>query len=290
MKFASKMVITKIIGGLGNQMFQYAAGRSLALHHNTDLLLDISSFNRDDLRNFELSVFKNNFAIAKPDKIKEITDRSFAGKVRDKFLPARFRKIYKEPFFHYDKNFFKAAPNAYIKGYWQSEKYFAHVGTAIRNDLAIKPELIEGVKHFGQHLITAPSVGVHIRRTDYTSAHTKQYHGIIEKDYYTKAIELMSAKQNNARFYFFSDNINWVKENFNIAGATFVSNEITKNHIEDLYLMSQCSHNIIANSSFSWWGAWLNNNPDKIVIAPKKWFNKGPKDTYDLYPDNWIIL
>ena len=97
-------------------------------------------------------------------------------------------------------------------------------------------------------------------------------------------------KHSDARFYFFSDNIEWVKENFKLPGVVYVSNEFTKNHIEDLYLMSQCRHNIIANSSFSWWGAWLNDHPDKTVIAPKKWFHKGPKDTFDLYPDSWIVI
>ena len=94
----------------------------------------------------------------------------------------------------------------------------------------------------------------------------------------------------NPIFYFFSDDIDWVKENLQMPEATFVSNSITKNHFEDLYLMSQCKHNIIANSSFSWWGAWLNDNPAKIVIAPKKWFNTGPKDTQDLIPGSWLQL
>lgn len=284
------MVICKISGGLGNQLFQYAAGKSLALRRNTELLLDTSYFKEDGLRNFELDSFNINLKIADRDLVKNFIIRSVAGKIRDRILPIKFRKVYKEPFFHFDKNFFNADSDVYLKGYWQSEKYFNPVKETIKTDLAIKPGIIERVKPFGDELASSASVAVHIRRADYTKEVHKEYHGILEKDYYHSAIQLIIKKTKDARFYFFSDSIKWVKENLGMPGAVYVSGEITKNHLEDLYLMSQCNHNIIANSSFSWWGAWLNSNPGKIVIAPKNWFNKGPKDTYDLYPDDWIIL
>jgi hypothetical protein len=284
------MIISKIAGGLGNQLFQYAAGRSLALHHNSELLLDTSYFNENDLRNFDLGSFNVNMKIADPGLVKNFINRSFADKIRDKFFPVHFKKVYKEPFFHFDKRFFNTAPNVYLKGYWQSEKYFATIKEIIKTDLAINPGIVKKVRAFGDELANTTSVAVHIRRADYTSEVSGEYHGIPDKNYYQKAIQLVKEKNKNARFYFFSDNINWVKENMQIPDAVYVSDEITKTHLEDLYLMSQCRHNIIANSSFSWWGAWLNNNPGKIVIAPKNWFNKGPKDTYDLYPDGWIII
>jgi hypothetical protein len=284
------MVISRISGGLGNQLFQYAAGKSLALRQNTQLLLDTSYFKGEGLRNFELDSFNISLKIADRELVENFITRSFAGRIRDRILPMKFRKVYKEPFYHFDKNFFNAASDVYLKGYWQSEKYFNPVKEAIKTDLTIKPEIIEKIKQVGAGLGIATSVAVHIRRADYTIDVQKDYHGTLEKDYYHGAIQLISDKIKDARFYFFSDSINWVKENLGMPGAVYVSGEVTKNHLEDLYLMSQCNHNIIANSSFSWWGAWLNNNPGKIVIAPKNWFNKGPKDTYDLYPDNWIIL
>jgi hypothetical protein len=284
------MVISKISGGLGNQLFQYAAGKSLAILRNTQLSLDTSYFEEDGLRNFELHSFNIDLKIADPNLIENFIARSVAGKIRDRLLPIQFKKVYKEPSFHFDKNFFNAPSDVYLKGYWQSEKYFSPVKEIIKTDLRIKPGIIEKVKLFGNEVANSTSVAVHIRRADYTKDVQKEYHGILGKDYYENAIQRISKKTKDARFYFFSDSINWVKENLVIPDPVYVSGEITNNHFEDLYLMSQCNHNIIANSSFSWWGAWLNSHPGKIVIAPKNWFNKGPKDTYDLYPEDWIIL
>ena len=115
-------------------------------------------------------------------------------------------------------------------------------------------------------------------------------HGIIPVEYYLKAVDLIKAKTSEIKLLIFSDDIEWAKKHFKFPNTEFVSGDISETHFEDLYLMSVCKHNIIANSSFSWWGAWLNENPDKIVIAPKNWFNKGPKDTYDLYPEGWITI
>lgn len=284
------MVISKLSGGLGNQLFQYAAGRSLSRHHNTPLLFDTSDFKEQGLRNFDLGFFNTDLQTADQELIESFTNRTVAGKIRDRIGPLNFRKVYKEPFFHFDSKFFKLPSNIYLKGYWQSEKYFLPIKEIIKTDLTIKPDIVQKVRSFGEELTDSTSVAVHIRRADYAKDVHKEYHGMLEKDYYHNAIQLLIKKNKDVRFYFFSDSINWVKDNFNFPEAIYVSGEITNTHLEDLYLMSKCSHNIIANSSFSWWGAWLNNNPDKIVIAPKNWFNKGPKDTYDLYPDNWIVI
>ena len=134
------------------------------------------------------------------------------------------------------------------------------------------------------------SVSLHIRRGDYLAKISLQVLGLMPMEYYTKGIDYISSKKANTVYYIFSDDINWVKENLKIDNARFVSGNIAKTHIEDLYLMSQCKHHIIANSSFSWWGAWLNDDQDKIVIAPKQWFNKGPQDTQDLIPGTWIKM
>jgi hypothetical protein len=284
------MILARITGGLGNQLFQYAAGRSLAIHHKTELLLDVTSFDKDNLRKFDLSAFNIKTKYASVEQIRKFSNYSYWRKISYRVLPIQFRHVYTQPFFHFDKRFFSASYDVYLKGYWQSEKYFLPHKKIISNDFTLRPEIIEKIKPLSLELKQSDSVSVHIRRADYINAAFKEYHGILDTNYYHKAIQLLKEKFPDASFYFFSDDINWAKENFRFENAVYVSGEISQTHFEDLYLMSQCQHNIIANSSFSWWGAWLNDNPDKIVIAPKNWFNKGPKDTYDLYPEGWLVI
>ncbi len=284
------MIISRIIGGLGNQLFQYAAGKALALRHHTELLLDVAAFDEYKLRNFDLAAFHTELNFASKEQVSSFINRSIAGKIRDNIFPMPLRKVYKEKQFHFQSHFFQAPSNIYLQGYWQSEKYFLPVAETIKKEFTVKEEYIRNVSAVAAKLSSTPSVSVHIRRGDYKSPTTVQIHGILEASYYNKAIQLISKKIPGACFYFFSDDMNWVKENLLVENAVYVSGVMSQTHIEDFYLMSQCKHNIIANSSFSWWAAWLNNNPEKIVIAPKNWFNKGPKDTQDLVPESWLRI
>jgi hypothetical protein len=131
---------------------------------------------------------------------------------------------------------------------------------------------------------------VHIRRGDYTNPEILRVHGILEPSYYQQAISKMLEKNPNAVFYFFSDDMEWVKKNLQVEKAVYVSNILSKTHFEDFWLMSQCKHHIIANSSFSWWAAWLNKNENKMVIAPNRWFNEKDADTKDLLLNKWIKI
>ena len=285
------MIITQILGGLGNQMFQYAAGRCLAHLNNTQLKLDITGFTDYKLRNFDLQALHVNFQSASGEEIRNLLPSHNFEKAWQYLSSKKNRTYYREKHFHFDDSMLKFGKNVYLKGYFQSEKYFLPIKEIIQKEFILKDEAIVKVKHYFDALGSENRVAVHIRRGDMTSNPlATEHHGVIPVSYYQKGIEIIKAKISNPQFYFFSDDINWVKENFNNIAATFVSEEISKTHFEDLYLMSQCDHNIIANSSFSWWGAWLNNNPEKIVIAPKKWFNEGPKDTQDLLPEEWIKI
>ncbi|TMI97235.1 MAG: alpha-1,2-fucosyltransferase [Bacteroidetes bacterium] len=285
------MIISNIIGGLGNQMFQYAAGRTLAHLNNTFIKLDVSSFSESKLRTFDLLSFNANIGFATKEEINNLLPVHNFEKAFQYLSPLKKRSYYREKEFSFDKKVLELGSNVYLKGYFQSEKYFLPAKDIIRSDFTFKKEYLKNIEDFSASLKKGGSVSVHIRRGDFEKDPiTIDYHGTLDTGYYNSAIELIRSRVPNATFYFFSDNINWVKENLQIHNAVFVSNIITKNHIEDLYLMSQCNHNIIANSSFSWWGAWLNNNPEKIVIAPKKWFNKGPNDTQDLIPSEWIKI
>lgn len=284
------MIISRIIGGLGNQLFQYAAGKALAQQQHTELLLDVTAFDEYKLRNFDLSAFHTELNFASKEQVNSFIKRSIAGKIRDNIFPMAFRKVYKEKQFHFQSRFFHAPSHIYLQGYWQSEKYFLPVAATIRKEFTVKEEYTRNVSALAKQLISLPSVSVHIRRGDYKNPSTVEIHGVLDAGYYNKAIQLISQKIPGACFYFFSDDMNWVKENLPVENAVYVSGVSSQTHIEDFYLMSQCKHNIIANSSFSWWAAWLNNNPGKIVIAPKNWFNKGPKDTQDLVPESWLRI
>jgi len=284
------MIITKIIGGLGNQLFQYTAGRCLAHLNNTDLKLDVTAFDEYKLRNFDLFNLNVSAQFANDQEILNLMPSTKVARAWQRLLPVKKRHYYRQPFFHFDPKFYKAGANTYIKGYWQSEKYFLPIRDTIIKELTFKPGVIDNVMGFVKELQQAQSVAVHIRRGDYTNSVATEMHGILPVEYYQKAMTYIRKQHEDAKFYFFSDDMLWVKDNLNIENMEFVSGKISKSHYEDFFLMSKCHHNVIANSSFGWWAAWLNNNPDKIVVAPKNWFNKGPKDTQDLLPSSWIKI
>lgn len=285
------MVIVQLTGGLGNQLFQCAAGKSLALANRTSLKFDVDFFHRQDARHLDLKYFIFDLDVASDTEVSRLQPRGVLEKMFQRTLPAYKRKSYREPYFHFDRNFFNAGQDVYLKGNWQSEKYFSRFDDQIRKDLIVKEEFVTDVKKMAEKFRMQSSVAVHVRRGDYLHPKTLEYHGILPKDYYNKAIEAMADKVSQPIFYFFSDDINWVQQNINLNYPhRFISGIETKSAIEDFYLMQSCQNNIIANSSFSWWAGWLNGNANKLVIAPKKWFNKGPEDTYDLIPKGWLEL
>lgn len=291
------MVIVQIKGGLGNQLFQYAAGKSLAVHNNTELKLDISAYENitenTTYRRFELPYFNiDNICIASHAEINQFKSQHLILKLFEKFLKLRHkRKVYKEGFFCMDTNFFKAISNIYLQGYWQSEKYFIQYEKDIRKSFTIQENFTQHLSIKATLIKNQPCIAVHIRRGDYVQPTLQEYHGLLDASYYKTAINYLLSIIPEAKLYFFSDDPVWVKENIQVqSDFEFISGNLTRNHIEDFYLMSQCKYNIIANSSFSWWAAWLNNNPNKIVIAPKKWFNKANHNTSDLIPNTWIRM
>lgn len=280
------MIITQLNGGLGNQLFQYAAGRALSIYHNTKLRLDISLYKKNKARQFDLQYFSIN------------VHKIYSNKKLFR-IPFYFNKVikrknglkdYREPYFHFDPDFLKTTSNIYLKGYWQSEKYFIQYEQNIRTELTIKEIYIKHLHSKAQELKHQNSVAVHIRRGDYLHSENILFHGILDESYYHKAMQHFLNLYSDVKFYFFSDDSKWIKENIRVHKYEIVSGNISQKPIEDFYLMSQCRHNIIANSSFSWWAAWLNTHPNKRVIAPKKWFNNAPHNTQDLIPNSWMKI
>lgn len=298
------MIIVKLSGGLGNQMFQYAAALGLASKKNQKLFIDLSFFHNYDLHEYALKHFNISTEI-----IEDIG--KFNYKIINKYIPTKFHKyikkippygvsIFKESAINFDPLFFNINDDIYLDGYWQSDKYFKEYEKIVRKEFTFKKPISEINLIIAEKIQSTNSISLHMRRGDYVvNKNTNQMHGICNLDYYYSAINLILSKVNSPYFFIFSDDINWVKSNLKLeAKHLFVEHNsefdgrrytANKNH-EDIRLMSLCKHNIIANSSFSWWGAWLNQDPGKIVIAPKKWFNNEKFNINDIVPENWLRL
>ncbi|MBA2611420.1 MAG: alpha-1,2-fucosyltransferase [Bacteroidetes bacterium] len=294
------MIVVKLIGGLGNQLFQYAAGIALANYHKTELFLDISYLNADTKgaytkRKFELDKFN---ITAKLADIKILENFNFDENIfrmrLKKLSPGLFNKmIFNEHQFNFHNNFLKLPNTTYLNGYWQSEKYFNSFRVKLLEEITLTMPLSEEALAVDGKIREVNSVSLHVRRGDFVSLKSaNHFHGHLDIDYYKLAFEKINTKIKDATYFIFSDDMDWCKANFDfIPSKKFVDGEM--NNIsthEELILMSHCRHNIIANSSFSWWGAWLNQNSDKIVIAPKNWFADKTINTNDLIPGNWIKI
>ncbi len=280
------MIIVKIHAGLGNQMFQYSLGRALSLRSKDELKFDLSWFNDtgDDInRPFKLDIFDIDIKEADENKVKNIVP----GKWKRLLGLYDHKKYIKEKHFNFDEDVINLKGDVYLDGYWQSWKYFSDFEDVIRKDLILKDGFGAEAEKISNIIKDNNSVSLHVRRGDYVqNLKTNAYHGTCSMEYYKKAIEYIKNKVGDMKLFIFSDDIEWAKEQELFKGATFVSHPGIKDY-EEIMLMSLCKYNIVANSSFSWWGAWLNSNNNKIVVAPSKWFNV-PKDTSDLIPDNWV--
>jgi hypothetical protein len=291
------MIIVKLKGGLGNQMFQYAMGRALAHRNEVSLKLDISSYRVDSKRNYHLGFFNIIEEFASKQDIQHLTcpcNNLLAlifSRIRMRFTPYRLRSLLKERTFSFDPAILNATGNVVLDGYWQSERYFKGISGIIRNEFTIKDDLSNNNKRFFCEIKASNSVSLHIRRGDYvTNAESSRMHGALSLNYYLEAIKYISERVTCPHFFVFSDDNPWVTQNLRIESpCTFIEHNGPEKDYEDLWLMSHCHHHIIANSTFSWWGGWLNCYPGKIVIAPKRWFNIDI-DTRDLIPEDWIRL
>lgn len=297
------MICIKLNGGLGNQMFQYALGRSLSAKHNCQLFLDISALSNLDktksqiIRNYELEIFDVTAKIATRDILKKIkppilkiinTLTYILG-----FKGINFKNYYIEQSFSFDYNVLNVSNNCFLSGYWQSHKYFSNIENILKKEFQfplisdkLNLELMNSIQNKN-------SVSIHVRRGDFLNNAIHRIHGTCSIDYYRSAIQYIESNLDDIEYFVFSDAIDWVVENLKFKkNVHFVIGNYSSKSFVDMHLMSKCKHNIIANSSFSWWGAWLNDNPNKIVVAPKKWFAHKELNfqTNDLIPDSWIRI
>ena len=280
------MIYSRIRGGLGNQLFQYAVARSLADQLGVNLGLDIREYSASS--NFQMGLTKFNIrAILNPDGlIRHKKDGRILFALEN--LVGKHKHVYYEPFLSFDKNVLSKQDGTFLKGYWQSEKYFTDKNK-IMEDLEIIKSPTEKNTQIKAKIEECNSISLHIRRGDYVSNST---HGTCDLGYYNKAVQFFIDKYgSNFEIFAFSDDPSWVQKNLELpVKINFISNNSSNNNYEDLRLMTCCMHNIIANSSFSWWGAWLNKNPKKCVIAPKQWFADSKIENKDITPKNWLRI
>ena len=288
-------------------MFQYAVGRALSLGCDAPLYMDLGSYSHYSTRKYALDVFKINARVAAPaditifkphgpeelrssvrvlaDKVptrlvrmaKNIMPEGLARKFGRR-LPPDSRHYYREKRqFAFDETVLAGQPPLYLDGYWQNEKYFVRHRDTILRDFTLRTPISEKAKAYQKMIHETMSVSLHIRRGDYvrSAAARRLYEGVCDLGYYARALELLNHKVPEISVFVFSDEIAWAKANLSCDRAIFVEGCVD---FEELFLMSRCKHNIIANSSFSWWGAWLNCNAGKIVLAPRRWHNSGDED------------
>jgi hypothetical protein len=293
------MIIVKLTGGLGNQMFQYAAARRLAQVNAVSLKIEQDWFSSvadlDTPRKYELNVFGIQDDFAAQEEVKRFkTDKStfFKSLFRKKEPPSYGKTWIRERHFHFDPAVLNLQDNVYLDGYWQSYKYFIDIEDTIRSEFTVSDEPDKTNRDFAESIMSTEAVSIHVRREDYiTNPITSLYHGVCTLDYYRASTELLSARLQNPHFFVFSDDLAWVRENLVIGSpVTYVDCNGSDKAYEDLRLMSLCRHHIIANSSFSWWGAWLGSHPSKVVIAPMRWFKDENINTSDLLPETWIRM
>lgn len=272
-------IITNLYGGVGNQMFQYAAGYAASKAANAILYVDLSAFREYKTRNFELEKFGFKINYASEDDIKELNKKHFFGKT-----------LFKDKKKTFYPEILKIRHSAYLKGYWQSEKYFGHIRDDILELFEFKNlDFIENADII-QKIRSTNSVSVNLRLGDYiNNEEYKKIYFLCTKEYYKNALKYICAQVENPMFFVFSDEIEKTHEYLPEKYAyTFVK---SANWQEDMYFMKNCKHNIVANSSFSWWAAWLNNSPQKIVVSPSRWLTKdsGICDK-DMIPASWVKI
>lgn len=291
------MVIVTMMGGLGNQMFQYAAGRHLSLRLNTRLafdlraLLDRTPRENFTFREYELDVFGIPATEAPAAALGRFTP-SYRPPAWRRLLhrlggpPATYRKVV-ERGIAFDPAVLEQRGNLLLSGYWQSEKYFAGAAATVRDDFRFRAAPGDENAALARAIGSVEAVSIHVRRGDYL---TNAFHGLCSLAYYREAVALVAGRVSNPCFFVFSDDPQWVQQHLALPyPVTYVTHNQQRSHL-DLQLMSLCRHHIIANSSFSWWGAWLGNHPGKVVVAPRRWFSDESIDTSDLVPAGWCRI
>lgn len=283
------MIIVKLIGGLGNQMFQYACGRALAEFYHVPLKLDLRGFRQYKLHQYLLDRFNITAETADEFELKKLVLPKpwFLKWLYGRKQNNNYRFV-REQSLAYDATLNSQGPNIYLDGYWQSEKYFFDIRDIILKEFYLRQPLDTENQRFAEIMTATPSVSLHVRRADYVN---NPLYVKCTPNYYRQAINIIAKQSPDIQLYVFSDDQDWVKKNIKAnLPTTYITHNFGKANHLDLVLMSKCRHHIIANSSFSWWGAWLGAEKESIVIAPNAWYTDPKKNSHDLLPPHWIKI
>ena len=285
-----------IAGGLGNQLFQFAAAYAYSLRTGAALLLDINFFHHSakdrDYALAKLGINEKKWPWVTPTSGARwsISPRHMAGVLRTKIRQWSLRyKVISEKRYDYDEALSLMNSSIYLHGYWQSPLYFADAASQLRDSVKLAP-LVKATSPRAESIRNTMSVAIHVRRGDYATQHSDTF-GLIPYEYYAYAASLLRRSVENPQFFIFSDDYSSARDMFGDWPDATVCSALSPE--EDLAQIAFCKHQIIANSTFSWWGAWLNSNSEKIVIAPKQWAQKKvllSRYIFDLFPQNWLLL
>ena len=281
------MVIVSLGERLGNQMFQYAMGRRLAIERNTSLYFDLSYYGYRYNKSFYINSFNISGKVIPPLPI--VAFIQIFNKHPILFIPITKYRYFSH---RYSENFLMLPQNCFVQGLFQSEKYFKPIANVIKSDFTLRTlPLDDATKRMEEKIRISNSVSVHVRRQDYLD---NNRYDVCDLRYYEDSINAIYERLHSPHFFIFSDDILWCRKNLKIPQSYYV--DLDKSRIKpvnDMWLMSLCKHNVIANSTFSWWGAWLNTNDNKIVIVPSKWFNTKDINEVpinDKVPHNWLRI
>jgi hypothetical protein len=302
------VIITRLTAGLGNQMFQYAAGLALAERQGTVLKLDVGWFRRrahlEDHCRYALSCFNITEQFAAYREISSIKGRNLPRLVRvcgalggalrhhDRALWERRGKVHRQDGFGYCPDFQRLPDNTYLQGSWQSEAFFSPVADLLRLHFSPRYPHAPSVVALAGRIRSGPSAAVHFRRGDYvTNPGANRLNGPLALDYYARALERLYAAHPDVTLYIFSDDIDAVEREFRPRGPhVFVRATEPWHSFDEIWLMSLCEHAVISNSTFSWWAAWLNRHPGKLIIAPDLWLADRTWMSEDVVPPGWLRI
>lgn len=301
-----KIIICNLKGAFGNQLFQYATAYSLAKRNNAILKLDLSFFENEKYSKlFKLDRLNIKIEKASKEEIEGLKNKPNAPLIYKVLRKLGIKSAYNKKTdivdgfgFKPDKKILGHRDSAYLVGWCLAEAYFSMFRGELLSEYTLKKPLTSAAQKYLSEINAANSVSVHIRRGDYLNL--EHFFRIIPVDYFKKSIEIMKEKIENPMFYFFSNDLDWVKKNLNFdKNFVFVNLKEGENYdgeddMEDFFLMRNCKHNIIANSSFSWWAAYLNENASKSVIAPSIWYNdkfyQKSMEKYPICPKDWALV